>query len=435
MFFSKWGKKAGAAALLLALLAFAAGCGASGTAPAKKPVTIEYWHINSQSFGGQTIKDLIAAFEAKNPDIKVEDKFQPNVYTGLLQNLQAALAAGKPPAVAQIGYNYVEYVASNFPYMPVEDAVKLDAADKDYLNNFLPNILDLAKAKGKLVGVPYAVSDPVLYYNADLLAQAGLDPNKPPQTWTELVAAARTVKEKTGAYGLYVQEAGDNWTQQGLMESNGARMLTTKDGKARAAFNVPASLDVYQTLADMVLRDQSALHATTEEGFQAFAAGKVAYYIGTIARRSAIEGAAKFKAAAAPFPVFGNNPRRIPAGGNCLVIFAKDPEQQKAAWRFVKFLESPEALAIWTKGTGYIPPRKGMMDDPALKPFLDQNPMMKAAIAEMDSVVPWVSFPGANGLQAEQALVDARDAILGGKKTPSQALTDAEGTVNKLLPQ
>ncbi|MDU4959622.1 MAG: ABC transporter substrate-binding protein [Sporomusaceae bacterium] len=419
---------------LVFVLAAAAGCGGQTPAkPASNVVNIEYWHINSQSFGGPAVAELIKLFNEKNPDVKVTEKFHPNVYTGLMQNLQAALAAGNPPAVAQIGYNYVEYASNSFPFFSIDDAAKLDAADKDYLKSFLPNVLALAQVKGKQVGLPYSVSNPVMYINSDLVAKAGLDPQQPPKTWKELQAAARIVKEKTGAFGLYVQEAGDNWTQQGLMESNGARILKQEDGKFKAAFNSPQSIAVYQELTDLVLQDKAALHATTEEGFQAFAAGKVAYYIGTIARRAAVESAAKFKVAGAPFPVFGDNPRRIPAGGNSLFIFAKDPEQQKAAWKFIKFLNSPEALAIWIKGTGYLPPRSDVSNTPALKPILEDNSIMKAATAQMDAVVPWVNFPGANGLQAEKALVDARDAILGGNKAPAAALKDAEDKVNSLI--
>jgi ABC-type sugar transport system, periplasmic component len=421
-------------ACLVFVMAVMAGCGSQAPKTAeKKVVNIEYWHINSQSFGGAAVSELIKMFNEKNPDIKVTEKFHPNVYTGLMQNLQAALAAGNPPAVAQIGYNYVEYAAKSFPYLSIEDAVKLDPADKDYLKSFLPNVLALSQVNGKQVGLPYALSNPVMYINTELVAKAGLDPSNPPKTWQELMEAAKIVKEKTGAYGLYVQEAGDNWTQQGLMESNGARMLKQEDGKFKAAFNTPQSIGVYKDLAGMVLQDKSAIHATTEEGFQAFAAGKVAFYIGTIARRAAVESAAKFKVAGAPFPVFADNPRRIPAGGNCLFIFAKDPEQQKAAWRFIKFLNSPEALAVWIKGTGYLPPRSDVSDTPALKPILEDNIIMKAAVSQMPSVVPWVNFPGANGLQAEKALVDARDAILGGNKQPEAALKDAEEKVNSLI--
>ncbi|AKX94267.1 ABC transporter substrate-binding protein [Neomoorella thermoacetica] len=438
----KWRKPLGIA-LLVATMAssLVTGCGpgnpAKGTGQEKtggKVTTIEYWHVNSENFGGQTVRDLVQKFNEQHPDIKVVEKFQPNMYLGLMQNLQAALAGGHPPAVAQIGYNYLDYATANLPHLPVEDAAKKDPEGQAFLNNYLPNILNLGRVNGKLEGMPYSISNPVLYYNADMFKAAGLDPQNPPKTWAEVRDMARIIKEKTGNYGLYVQEPSDNWAQQAMMESNGAQVLTRTGGKASATFDSPEAIEAYQLMADMVLKDKTALHATWEEGTQAFITGKVGMYVTTIARRNYIETSSKFKVLAAPFPTFGNKPRRVPAGGNALFIFAKDPDQQKAAWEFIKYLESPEALTTWTKGTGYLPPRKDVTEDPNyLKPFMDQNPLMKPAAAQLPDAVPWVSFPGNNGLQAEQILLDARDAILGGRQSAAEALKEAVAKVNKLI--
>jgi len=59
-------------------------------------ITLQYWHINTEAFGLPAVRELIREFERRNPGIKVEERYQPNAYTGLLQNLQAALAAGNP---------------------------------------------------------------------------------------------------------------------------------------------------------------------------------------------------------------------------------------------------------------------------------------------------------------------------------------------------
>ena len=58
---------------------------------------------------------------------------------------------------------------------------------------------------------------------------------------------------------------------------------------------------------------------------------------------------------------------------------------------------------------------------------------MQAAMAQTPSIVKWGSFPGANSLQAEQALIDVRDVILSGKQAASAALSEAAAKVNALL--
>lgn len=416
----------------------AAGCGGASTTTqsSSEKTKIEYWHVAAESFGGATVKSLVEKFNKENPDIEVVEKYNPDMYKGLTQNLQAAMASGNNPDVVQMGYSYLNYAAENLRYDNIEELIANQSPeDKAFLqDNFLPNVLALAKTSdGKQIGIPYSMSVPVLYYNPDIFKQAGLDPERPPQTWQEVVQAAKTIKEKTGNVGFFMQEYADNWAQQALIESNGGQVLTQKDGKTVAGFDSPEAAEAYQLLADMV-KNGSGLHATNEEGFQAFLSGKLGMVCTTIGKRENFEKSAKFTVESTQFPSFAGKTKKVPAGGNFLMVFSKDALKQKAAWRFIKFLESPESLATWTKGTGYLPPRKGVTEDPnGLKQFTEENKNMQSAMSQMPYIVNWASFPGANGLQAEQALIDVRDIILSGKETAASALKAAAEKVNALL--
>ncbi|MDY4920626.1 MAG: ABC transporter substrate-binding protein [Phascolarctobacterium sp.] len=429
-------KKAMAAGLITLLAASAiVGCGSDKkSADTGKKVQIEYWHVAAESFGGATVKELVADFNKKNPNIEVVAKYNPDMYKGLTQNLQAAMASGKNPDVVQMGYSFLNYAAENLKYTDLNEAFK-NSSDPNFMkDNFLPNVLQLAQTEdGKQIGLPYSVSVPVLYYNPEIFKKAGLDPEKPPKTWSEVAQAAKQIKEKTGNMGFFMQEYADNWAQQALIESNGGQMLKKENGKVMAGFDNPESAAAYQLLADMV-KNGSGLHATNEEGFQAYLSGKLGMVCTTIGKRANFEKAAKFNVKAAPFPAFEGKPVKICAGGNFLMVFSKDPAKQKAATEFIKYLESPESLAKWSTGTGYLPPRKGVADDPnGFKKLADANPNIKMALAEMPKVTKWASFPGANGLKAEQLLIDVRDIILSGKMSAADALHQTAEKINKLL--
>jgi len=251
-------------ASLVLCAALTAGCGGSTSATsapaANQKVTIEYWHINSESFGLPAVREIISKFEAQNPNIKVTEKFF-NGYMPLMQGVQAAIASGNPPAVAQIGYNYLSYATDNIPHTTIEDLAALHVEDKDFLSaNYLPNILELGKMNGKLQGMPYSISNPILYYNPDLFQKAGLDPAKGPVTWEQVEAFSKQIKEKTGAYGLYVQEPADSWAQQAMMMSNGAQILLKKDGKLSTGIDSPEAIEAMERYARMALTDKTALH-------------------------------------------------------------------------------------------------------------------------------------------------------------------------------
>ena len=415
-----------------------AGCGADNTKKVSDggKVKIEYWHVASESFGGTTVKELVADFNKTHPNIEVVEKYNPDMYKGLTQNLQAAMASGKNPDVVQMGWSYLNYAAENLKYTDIPKMINEKVpADKDFLEkNYLPNVLALAQTDdGKQIGIPYSVSVPVLFYNPEVFEKAGLDPNNTPKTWAEVQKAAKQIKEKTGIMGFFMQEYADNWAQQALIESNGGKMLKKENGKTKAAFDSPEAADAYQLLADMV-KDGSGLHATNEEGFQAYLSGKLGMVCTTIGKRANFEKSAKFKVMVAPFPVFDGKQLQVPAGGNFLMVFSKDDAKQKAAWEFIKYLESPAALAKWSTGTGYLPPRKDVEQDPnGFKKMIEENKNIQAALSTMPNLVKWASFPGANGLQAEQMLIDVRDVILSGKQTAAEALHTTAEKVNSIL--
>lgn len=413
-----------------------AGCGGSTSNTSTtndKVVEIEYWHVASDSFGGQTVRELVDDFNKTHPNIKVTEKFNPDMYKGLTQNLQASLASGQTPDVVQMGWNFLNYAHENFEN---EDINKIfaKAGDSNFINDtFEPNIARLAQtAEGTQVGVPYSLSVPVLYYNPDIFKAAVLDPNTPPKTWEEVQQYAQQIKNATGTPAFFMQEYADTWTNQALVESNGGTMLIQKDGKWQAGFDTPEAAQGYQVIADMI-KAGTGLHATNEEGFQSFTSGKLAMVATTIGKRANFEKSSQFKVMTTTFPAFGSKPVKVPAGGNFLMILSKDEAKQKAAVEFIKYLESAENLTKWDTGTGYLPPRKNMDKEGPYKKLIDENDNIKKAMAMLPNVTPWVSFPGQNGLQAEQVLIDARDVILNGSQSATEALHQAALKINELI--
>ncbi|MBV8601507.1 MAG: ABC transporter substrate-binding protein [Candidatus Eremiobacteraeota bacterium] len=414
-------------AFAVALASLAPG---PGRAQGSAPVTIEYWHINSESFGGPTVRKFVAEFERANPGIHVVERFQQNSYSGLLQNLQRRLAAGDPPDVTQFGDPYIFYAIDNLAdrFTPLADLVA-KYGPKNFFSNFPPNVLALGQANGKQVAVPYSTSNIVLYYNADMFRAAGLDPNRPPETWPQWITAARQIKTKTGKPGLYLHILDDNWGFQAMFESNGAQLYRCQAGVVRAGFDEPGAIQALKFWQAGV-KDGIFLNALYEQGRQGFLNQQNATFMGTIATRGYFQDNAKFDVRGTLFPSWPGHKRRLPAGGNLLFVFSKDPAKQAASMKWIAFLESPKNFAEWTKATGYLPLPKGTVDQ--LGDWLNQNAIERVAIAQIPYVVNDVSFPGPNGLQAMHVLFDAVQGALNGADAEA-ALHGAAQQVNGLL--
>ena len=425
-----------------ALLATAVtGCGSTGTggstnshdAGEGEKIKIQYWHINSENQGGAAVQEFIDTFNASQDAIEVEGRFNSS-YDELLKNLQADTAAGNAPSIVQVSWSNIEYFPANFAYVSPDEIVsEYFPEDADFLTNtFDESILDLARnSEGTLAGVPYSVSNPVLFYNADLLREAGL-PEEGPKDWEEFVSFAKTVKERTGKYGTYLQE-GDTWVLQAVLESGGASMLTRNGESAEASFASEKGKAAMQSYADMVLQDESAVHLTNlDDGLKAFNDGQVAMCICSIAKATNIINSAHFDVRSTTFPAFAGEERAVPAGGCYLAITAQDTEEQKAAWEFIKFLCSDDNAAKWVAGTGYVPATKGAENSQILKDYLEQNPLMQAAMDQRADAVQWTAWPG-SALEIQQALIDMRDQILGGTKDVDTAMEECQVKAQSLM--
>lgn len=398
------------------------GCGKKSSA--NEVTKITYWHVNAQTQGGATVDELVKKFNDTHKNIKVTAKYNPNMYQGLMQNLQSAQASGKVPDVVQVGWAYDNYFASNFKYMtPTDAAKKFDGSNKFIDANFNKRSLSFAKdSTGKLVGLPYSLSTPVLFINKDLLAKYNIDENSL-STWEGVKEASQKINQQSGKYGLYIQEPGDTWAQQALMLSHGADIQ--KDGKA--AFASKQGIAAYKYYQEMV-NSKLALHTPWAQGMDSFVKGDVAMAFTTIAQASHIKKSASFNAAAIIAPHFKGSKTVVPVGGSMLAITAQDEKQQKAAWEFEKFMYKNDSAVTWSKGTGYLPPTKSALKSADFKDHVKENPMLQPAVDTLDHAIPWTSFPK-KGLQAEQAMIDARDKILSGSNVES-TLKTAQDKIN-----
>ena len=190
-------------------------------------VEIEYWNINNESFGGPAVADLVDTFNATvgpQMGIKVVNRFITDGYYNVSTNLLASVTSGVYPGVVQMNYSNIEYISANFPYVSPEDLInEYFPEEASFItDNFTEAVLNLGRdGKGNLVGIPYSISNPIMFVNEDLFTQAGLDPKTDiPKTFDDVYEIGKIIHEKTGAYGFYLQQATDNWAQQGMLESS-----------------------------------------------------------------------------------------------------------------------------------------------------------------------------------------------------------------------
>ncbi|MBW6422056.1 ABC transporter substrate-binding protein [Rhizobium sp. XQZ8] len=399
-----------------------------------KPVTITFYNYNlaSAGAGSEATKELIANFEKKNPNVKVETIAVPS--NEIINRVQADVVAGKQPDVAQLTFRDLIFIASDLGGNALEDMVS-PAELKEHLTGIFPKGLELGKVDGKTYGLAYTFSTPILYYNADLFKAAGLDPNNPPKTWADVAIAGKAIKEKTSKNGFFPGAYGPTdgtFVYQSIVMSNGGKV---REGD-KLTFADKNAAEAVKTMRDMV---QSGAHAKIDpaSASDTFSAGNMGMFLYTTALLSSVKksAAGKFDLRLAPMPSFGEKPTAPTNSGSALFVFSKDPAKQRASYELLKYLTSPDAYTIITSKIGYLPLRLDIVDDPnQLGPWAKENPMFRSNLEQLNRLTPNMAFPGPNYRQVEKMMMDSvREAVFG-SGDPIATLKTAQEQAQDLMP-
>ncbi|MER6523912.1 ABC transporter substrate-binding protein [Streptomyces sp. NPDC001508] len=425
---------AGMGLLATACSAHVSTTGAAGRSPdPAHPIDVELAFMNFPAYTTALPKTLGADFTRRTGvTVKLNNVGQGS-YEAVDQRIQAGLAAGNPPDLALIGLNSVRTYADAHLAMPLDSYVSAGGAFTP--GDFYPSFLELGKQDGKTWALPYGVSVLLLYYNADIFRKAGLDPDHPPATLSQLrTAAQRIVSSGAARYGVNLSADGSGlWGYQNLILSGGGALMNADE--THVTLTDTKVSPIIQYWADITKSGLGRpLDRKTEQ--DAFLRGDLGMFFqansAIVSLTSAKHG---FPVRTAPFPIPDGGTRKAPAAGGGLMVLSKDPDKQAAAWAVITELTSPRGATALTKASGYLTPnRVAAKSESYLAPFYRETAGMTVALSEVPAVVPWYQFPGIHATEIMTLISDDFLAARRGSMTVSKALADATNRSEELLP-
>jgi len=427
--------------LTLVLLVFAlAGCGQSAPSPsAQKPeaapkvVKLNYYFpVDASGPLAKVMTEMVEDFNKSHPGIQVTAVYAGN-YTDAQAKAVAATKAGSPPDVAVLLASATYQLEDLGVIEPLDDFIAKDKDGQDYIKDFWPAFFLNSKDKGKIWAIPFQRSTPVLYYNKDAFVKAGLDPEKPPKTWNELVQVAKklTVRDQSGnvtQWGLEVPSY--YWIFQAFVLSNGGQLMN-EDG-TQVRFNDPATIEALKFWTDLQDKEKVMPKASISWASVAtdFTSGRAAMIFHSTGSLVGFRQTAPFKVGVAFVPA--NKQNGVPTGGGNLYIFKGLPEERRqAAWTFVRWMTAPEQAARWSIASGYIAVRQSSFDLPVMKDYVAKYP--EALVAKDQLKYANKEFATHELSRLWQVINDNLAAALMGKKTAEQALQDAQKDADAIL--
>ncbi|MGY5778305.1 ABC transporter substrate-binding protein [Rhizobium sp. LEGMi135b] len=420
----------------LAFLLGAALIGAAGltAVPVRAETILEVTHAYG-SFRERFYQPLADAFMKEHPDIKIKFRAPAtDYYEGHLAVVREAMT-GQTPDIFFAGMNLLpDLVSTLAPRGQITDMTPfLEKEGGEWMDkNYAANVLDLGRIDGHQWGIPFNASTPIAYFNSDLVRKAGADPQHLPKSWEEFIELAKKIrKADDGVDGMQIDLSLGDWFWQAMVYSYGGTMMNAD--RSKVSYGDDAGLKAATTVRRLV--DEVAMPWIDEDAGQAqFAAAKLGIFIGSTGDIRTMEDAigGKFKLVTGTFPM-GSQNGHLPTGGNFATILTQDPEKQKAAWEFVKFLTSPAGQKITVLGSGYMPTNRQALKAEYLGAFYDTHPDWKTSLEQWPIAVAWFGYPNVKSIKVWKAQSEVLFRIGRGEVSPSDGLKEMVQSTESIL--
>lgn len=393
-----------------------------------------YFPVAVGGKAADTIKELTDQYVAANEGVTI-DAVYAGSYKDTVTKALTASRGGKPPQLSVILSVDMFTLIDEEIIMPFDDLIKTDD-DKAWLASFYPAFMENSQTGGKTYGIPFQRSTPVLYWNKDAFAEAGLDADTPPATWEDTIEMGKKLVKRDASgnvtrWGVRIPSSGfPYWLFQGLTTQNDVE-LANSDGN-QTNFDDPKVVEALQYLVDLSTKHEVMAPGIIEWGAtpKAFFEGQTAMMWTSTGNLTNVRENAPFNFGVAMLPA-NKRPGAPTGGGNFYIFEESSDEQKQAAFEFVKWITEPEQAAKWTIATGYVAPRADAWETEAMKAYTADFPPALVARNQLEYAVAELSTYENQRVTA--VFNDALASAITGAKSAEEALAEAQKKADSIL--
>jgi multiple sugar transport system substrate-binding protein len=375
--------------------------------------TLTWWDYYTDGSSNETVNNEIAAYEAAHPDVKIERTAIG--FGDLKQSIIQAAATNTMPDILIIDNPDHQAMASQGALADLTSYISTWEGNGQYFDGpWSSTVFD-----GKNYGIPYVSNATTLYYNVEVLQEAGIEP---PKTWDELRAAAKalTTADRAGFCLSLINTEEGTFTYLPFLWGNGGDITD---------LGSQANIDALQFLNDMMNEDKSipkdALNLSQGDANNQFMAGKCAMQINGPWQVPGLRAAdLSFTWNVSDWPNNGS-PTSILGGENFAV---GNTDNAEAAWDVISWMASPENILPALISSGSITNRKDLADDPAFT----EDPVT-AVFAHQVSVAKARAY-GPNYPEISAEIMNMVQGVLAGGVSAEDAAKATAEIVQPLLP-
>ncbi|MCS1381442.1 ABC transporter substrate-binding protein [Lysinibacillus sphaericus] len=357
---------------------------------------VTFWH----SMGGaaqDSLNKIVGDFNKSQDKIHVKALYQ-GTYDESLTKFNAVAGSDSAPTVIQTFEIGTKAMINSGQILPIQELIDADGYDMSELEE---NITKYYSLDGKFYSMPFNSSTPVMYYNKDAFKAAGLNPDAPPKTFEEVAEASKAIVESNPKMkGFALQAYGWLWEQ--LLANQGALLLNNDNGRKETPTEIGWSEEegksILNWVKNMVDDGTFANYGTNYDNMMAgFLAGDVSMFLQSSASSGDIIDNASFEVGIAYLPYPANKVRQgVVIGGASLWMTAGKPDaEQKAAWEFMKYLQTPKVQAEWHVETGYFAINPSAYEEQIVKDAWAKKPQLQVTVNQLQDTKESYATQGA----------------------------------------
>ena len=405
---------------------------------------IQWWHSMGGALG-EALNGLADKFNVSQKDYKIVATFKGS-YPESMTAAIAAFRAGSAPHLLQVfEVGTATMMAAKGAIVPVA-TVMANAKEPFDPAAYLPTVTGYyTDQKGNMLSFPFNSSTVMFYVNKDAFKKAGLDPNKAPKTWKEVIAAGE--KLKAAGQDCVYTTSWPSWMHiENFSAWHNVPIGTKENGfgglDTQFTINSPLHVRHLTMLSDMAKKGLFTYAGRTNQGDAKFGSGECAMFSGSTGAQGGIRKAGKFEWSINFIPyhddVAGAPQNSIIGGASVWIMGGKKPEEYKGIAKFMAFLSTPEIQMGWHTSTGYVPITKAAYEMTKKSGFYDKDPGAELAVKQLTNKAPTANSKGlrfGNFVQGRTVIEEEMEAVFAGKKEPKAALDDAVRRGNEILRQ
>ena len=431
---------------LCASLVAAATALSAGAQAQQRPIEINMW-MGLTGQGGELLTRFGEDFNKTQNEYRVVVSFKGQ-YPEQRAAAIAAYRAGNPPHIMQMfDAGSGDMMAAKTAIVPVSEVFKRAGLAFNPADFIAPARGYYGLPNGDLLSMPFNVSTTVLFYNKDAFRKAGLDPEKAPRTWPELIDAAKKIRSTNAAACGFTT----TWLAWVMLEQISSRHNVAFGTQGNGRGGLDASLTLannplltrqIQTLIDMQKDKSFDYGGRSNDAAAKFISGECAMLTQSSGGLGAIAQGAKFTFGVGQLPYWpdvSGAPYATTIGGASLWVF-NAPNRSAAEFRgvarFLDFLRSDKVMVEWAKTTGFLPATNSAFRAMQTEGFFTKNPGRDVPIL---SLIEGAKGDNTNGYrfgrwtEIRDVYHEEMEKALQGNQSAADVLRNTERRANPML--